>query len=136
MSDIKISELQQASTVNPDDLVLLTQEVGNTFESKSAPVSQIARATYIDMENFTVATSDWNLQAQPDFSGFPYVATIAIVGVTANDIAEVVPSIGAINWGKLCPLNNTVANGVNIYASELPSSSIVIERISVREMGL
>lgn len=132
MSNVKISELAQASSVNPDDLVLITQEVGNEYQSKSASVEALVSAGFIDITNLTVEVADWSLQSTPDYSDFPYVATIGIAGLVATDIAEVIPSIDAIMDGKLCPLNNTVANGIKIYASSMPSVDYDIERISIR----
>lgn len=133
MSDVKVSELTSAATVSADDYLLLTKDNGGVYSSTKAKAKAVAAKCFKDATNKTVATTAWSEQGTPDFAGYPYVATISITGVTTSDIAEVIPSLAAINDGKLCPLNKTVTDGVNIYASEVPSSNYTIERISIRE---
>lgn len=132
MDDVKISDLTRASEVNGDDLLMLSQGVGNNFSSVSATVEEIVASGFVDIPNITILAADWSEQNVPDFSGYPFVATIPLTGVTDDDIAEVVPGIAAITWGKLCPLNRTVTNGINVYASEEPSGVINIERVTIR----
>ena len=136
MADVKISDLPSASSVGTSDLMLLSQTSGNSSSSLSASVGQIVAGGFIEAANVTVATSDWSEQGTPDFAGYPYVATITLTGVTASDVAEVIPSLAAINDGKLCPLNSTVSGGVNIYAVSAPTTSYVIERVSVRRSNV
>ena len=136
MSNVKISDLPSASSVSRADLMMLSQTSGNSRTSVSASLGEVVAGGYIDATNITVATSAWTPQETPDFDGYPYVATMTIQGVTTNDVAEVVPSLAAINDGKLCPLNSTVSGGVNIYAMSAPTTSYVIERVSVRRSNV
>lgn len=133
MSNVTIGQLTAASAVSTSDLLELEQTENGQQVSRKATVSQIAAAgVYRDVTNITVYSTDWTIQSPADMSGYPYVATISINGVTTSDIAEVVPSLAAIEDGKLCPLNQTVANGVRIYTSQAPASDYVIDRVSIR----
>lgn len=134
MADIKISELETAVNLGRNALVEVSvyDDQEDEYASNNASVGQLVAGGYIDLTNVSIASNAWSLQSTPDFSGYPYVATISASGVTSADIAEVIPSLSAINSGKLCPLNKTVTDGVQIYASEALSSSIVIEHVSIR----
>ena len=136
MANVKISDLPSASSVSRADLMMLSQTSGNSRTSVSASLGEAVAGGYIDATNITVATTDWAQQGTPDFDGYPYVATLTIQGVTTNDFAEVIPSLDAITDGKLCPLNKTVANGVNIYAVSAPSVAYTIERVSIRRANV
>lgn len=136
MANITIGELTAASSVSSSDLIEIEQTVNGQQVARKATIGDISGggggSGFDDYVNLSVAANAWSLQGTPDMAGFPYVATISIAGVTAADIADVVPSMAAVNDGKLCPLNKTVSGGVNIYASAAPSSAYTIERVSVR----
>lgn len=105
----------------------------------NALVTALAEAEeFIDMVprdylNFTVAVVDWTLQGTPTYPDYPYIATITIADATTDDIPEVVPSMAAIGDGLLCPFTDVTNGGVNIYASSVPASAYVIERVTLRK---
>ena len=136
MSDVKISDLTPASALTRADLMMLSQTTNNGRVSVQEELGKVVSGGFIDVTNVTVATTAWIEQGTPDFEGYPFVATITIQGVTTSDFAEVVPSLTAISDGKLCPLNSTVENGVNIYSSSVPASNYTIERISIRRVNV
>jgi len=132
MANVTIGDLSQATSFSRDDLVETEQEINGNPASRKMSLGEVVRGGFLDFTNISVAVADWTLQANPDFAGYPYVADITATDVTSNDVAEVIPSLAAINDGKLCPLNMTGTDSVKIYASSVPSSAYTIERISVR----
>lgn len=135
MANVTIGDLTTAASVSSSDLIEIQQMDDGQPVARKTTIGAISGgggSGFTDYLNFTVQANAWSEQGTPDFAGFPYVATISIVGVTTSSIAEVVPAIAAINDGKLCPLNKTVSGGVNIYASAAPSTAYSIERVSIR----
>lgn len=134
MANVTIGDLTTAAAVSSSDYIEIEQDDNGQPVARKTTIGAISGggSGFSDYLNLSVATTAWSQQSTPDFTGYSYVATIPINGVTASMIAEVVPAIAAINDGKLCPLNKTVSGGVNIYASAAPSAAYTIERVSVR----
>lgn len=76
--------------------------------------------------NVTVATSAFIEQQTPDYEDFPYCAEVALTGVIATDIPEVVFSIPDASSGMFAPGGDSYNGGVKIYANDVPEAAITI----------
>lgn len=82
--------------------------------------------------NVSVASSAWSSNSTPSSyvdAGFPYRATISVSGITANMIPQVVFDLNDSMSGIFAPVAESVTNGVQIYASDIPESDITIPTI-------
>lgn len=77
--------------------------------------------------NVSVATSAW--ASDSTYTGYPYAAVIACIGVTASMMPEVVFSPDDASAGIYAPVATSGAGTVTIYASEIPSANITIPTI-------
>lgn len=82
--------------------------------------------------NVSVASSAWSSNSTPSSyvdAGFPYRATISVSGITTNMIPQVIFDLSDSMSGIFAPIAESVANGVQIYASDIPESDITIPTI-------
>lgn len=81
----------------------------------------------IQASSLSVATSAW--ASDSTYTDYPYRATVAIADVTATMIPYVtfIPS-DAIS-GILCPVANSYAGGIYIYAASIPSAAVSIASV-------
>ena len=84
-------------------------------------------AKVLSFTNKTVATSAW--ESDTTYTDFPYRASVACSGVTANHYADVSFSPADVLKGIFCPVAVSYAGGVYIYASEKPSATVTIPTI-------
>lgn len=77
--------------------------------------------------NVQIPTSAW--AADTTYSQYPYRATIAASGVTANHYCEVVFSLNDAVSGYFAPICESIANGIYIYATAIPLATITIPTI-------
>ena len=84
-------------------------------------------AKVLSFTNKTVATSAW--ASDTTYPDFPYRASVACSGVTANHYADVSFSPADVLKGIFCPVAVSYAGGVYIYASEKPSATVTIPTI-------
>lgn len=84
-------------------------------------------AKVLSFTNKTVATSAW--ASDTTYPDFPYRASVACSGVTANHYADVSFSPADVLEGIFCPVAVSYAGGVYIYASEKPSATVTIPTI-------
>lgn len=132
--------------VSPDETgnVLLTAEnVGarpNTWTPTAAEVGAIPNtsgsvtrsnlasdAKVLSFTNKNVATSAW--ASDTTYPDFPYRASVACSGVTANHYVEVIFSPTDAMSGTFCPVSASYTGGVYIYASEIPSATVTLPTI-------
>lgn len=83
----------------------------------------------ITSTNVSVATSAW--VADSTYSDYPKAATVSISGVTADMVPEVVFAPGDATSGNYAPVAVCVANGVKIFAAEVPETAITLLTIVV-----
>ena len=83
--------------------------------------------------NLTVPVSAW--VASTTYAWLPYKAEITCQGVTANDYPTVIFSKESLDYLDLVDINversSTEANKVIVYASDIPTSSLSIDRIEI-----
>ena len=82
--------------------------------------------------NISVASSAWSSNSTPSSyvdAGFPYRATVSVSGITTNMIPQVVFDLSDSMSGIFAPIAESIANGVQIYASDIPESDITIPTI-------
>lgn len=74
---------------------------------------------------FTVAASSWAVD------GSRYKATIAVSGISADDIANVYFSADSVDSNDLKPYCATAAGSVSIYAEAKPTAAVTVDKIVV-----
>lgn len=74
--------------------------------------------------NRTVSPSDW--EADDTLALFPYKADIACTGVLAYDVPLVTFAQSDADSSILCPLAETRANAVRVFASEIPAGAVQV----------
>lgn len=82
--------------------------------------------------NVSVASSAWSSNSTPSSyvdAGFSYQATVPISGITTNMIPQVVFDLNDSMSGIFAPVADSVTNGVQIYASDIPENDIIIPTI-------
>lgn len=82
--------------------------------------------------NVSVASSAWSSNSTPSSyvdAGFPYRATVSVSGITTNMIPQVVFDLSDSMSGIFAPIAESITNGVQIYASDIPESDIIIPTI-------
>ena len=77
--------------------------------------------------NTSVATSAF--VADQTYADYGYRAAVALTGVTSSTIPEVVFALLDATSGIFAPIAESYNGGVYIYASEVPSNSILIPTI-------
>lgn len=75
----------------------------------------------------SVATSAW--AADSTYPLYPYKADITCANVTANHFPEVVFDLNDATSGYFAPVCQSIAGGVRIYASAIPSAAINVASI-------
>lgn len=107
---------------------LSTNDYTNTEKTKLSSLN----AAIIVQNNIYVATSAW----APDttYEDYPYRASIAIDGCTANHIPEITFTLSDATSGNLAPIAETYDGGVYIYAAEVPSETITIPTIKLTKV--
>ncbi|MCI7728002.1 MAG: hypothetical protein MSH58_12875 [Clostridiales bacterium] len=93
----------------------------SSVDGKSGAV--VTRLMFV---NQTIAANSFMLQASPKYADFPYVASKALSGVTAEMAPFVVFSPSDATSGNFCPVVDAYSGGIYIYAHSAPSSAITI----------
>ena len=106
------------------------QSVNGQTGAVSLTASSVgAEQSKLKFSNVSVASSAF--VSDSTYAGWAYRASVSLSGVTASYVAEVVFGMSEATSGKFAPVCDTYSGGVYIYASEAPSSSIVIPTILV-----
>lgn len=82
--------------------------------------------------NISVASNAWSSNSTPSSYveiGFPYRATVSVSGITANMVPQVVFDLNDSMSGIFAPIVESITNGVQIYASDIPENDITIPTI-------
>ena len=65
------------------------------------------------------------------YESFPYRATVALAGVTAAMVPEVVFGVGEATSGIFAPVAETYDGGIYLYAAEIPEADFEIPTIII-----
>lgn len=76
----------------------------------------------------SVAASAW--ASDSTYAAYPYAASIACSGVTANHVPEVVFSAAEAASGNYAPVATSGSGTVKIYAATKPSAAITVQTIT------
>ncbi|MBQ2770020.1 MAG: hypothetical protein IJF41_02145, partial [Clostridia bacterium] len=63
------------------------------------------------------------------YESFPYRAAVALTGVTAVMVPEVVFGVGEATSGIFAPIAEAYDGGIYLYAAEIPEADITIPTI-------
>lgn len=101
-------------------------------------VDNLKPSTY---QNVTVATTAWvantNSQAaDQEKTDYPFMATISLTGVTANQMATVLFNYDDQIGGNFAPCAYTTSGGVIIEAKEKPSATITLASVTVMSVSI
>lgn len=107
-----------ALTLEAGTNISLNQSGGTVTINASAP------SVLTFSNNVTVATSAWSNNST--YTAYPYRASVAYAGVTADYFPDIVFNPNDADFGKLAPICETYAGGVYIYASEQPGATVNI----------
>lgn len=112
------------TTINAQYTALLdslAQELANLEAGTAVELKKLAFA------NTAVAVSTW--ADDSTYEDYPYRAAVALSGVTAAMIPEVVFGLDAMSDNSFAPVAECYNGGVYIYAADVPESTITIPTI-------
>lgn len=107
---------------------LSTNDYTNAEKSKLSTLN----AAIIAQSSVPVATSAW--ASDTTYTDYPYRASIAIDGCTANHIPEITFALADATSGNFAPIADTYDGGVYIYAAEQPSEAMTIPTIKLTKV--
>lgn len=101
-----------------------TEAVPKSYADNIRDTSEKKKLSFFDVEvPVSAFTENYN------DTDYPVMGAISLEGANANMISEVYFSIADALSGNYSPVSTTYNNGVRIYASEKPDSSVVIPAI-------
>lgn len=106
------------------DAAVVTSKIANNTVTRSKLAADVK---VLSFANKMVDVSVW--ESDSTYMDFPYRASVACSGVTANHYAEVIFSPEDVMSGTFCPVTASYAGGVYVYASEIPSATVTIPTI-------
>ena len=112
------------TTINAQYTALLdnlAQELANLEAGTAVELKKLAFA------NTVAAVSAW--AEDSTYEDYPYRAAVALSGVTAAMIPEVVFGLAAMSENSFAPVAECYNGGVYIYAADVPESTITIPTI-------
>lgn len=112
------------TTINTQYTALLdslAQELANLEAGTAVELKKLAFA------NTAVPVSAW--AENSTYEDYPYRAAVALSGVTAAMIPDVVFGLAAMNENSFAPVAECYNGGVYIYAADVPESAITIPTI-------
>ena len=115
-----VTKLSSAINSTSTALAATASAVKSAYDRATNAASKI-------FSNVSVATSAWT--SDTTYTDYPYKATIACSGVTANHVPTVNFGLADATSGIFAPVALSAANAVTIYASENPASAITIPSI-------
>lgn len=115
-----------AATIN--GVNVLTLEAGTNVSlnqsGSTLTINATAPSVLTFSNNVTVATSAWSNAGT--YTAYPFRASVAYAGVTADYFPDIVFNPNNADFGKLAPICETYVGGVYIYASEQPGAAVNI----------
>ena len=98
-----------------------------TGAQTNAAIQRILNGGILLFQDVTIATSAWTNTGT--YSQYPYKATALCTGCTSDQFPEVVFNLDDAISGYFAPICNSVTDGVEIFASDIPSGAITIPTI-------
>lgn len=115
------------------------QQIATDFRSPHVYIRRKENGTWTDWTELgggggaeihsNKSASSWS--ADSTYTGFGYRCAIAITGVTANDVAEVVFGVAEATSGNYAPVCESYAGGVYIYSTV--NTSITVPTIIIHK---
>lgn len=98
-----------------------------TGAETNTAVRKALNASILIFQNIDITTDAWSETSPYDI--YPYKATAECTGCDTNLFPEVVFNLNDVLSGYFAPICNSVFNGVEIYASDIPAGTIRIPTI-------
>ncbi len=96
-------------------------------------VSTIGPARHsLTFENVIVQAASFVAEEAATYTDFPYRAAVALSGVTASMVPEVIFDVTDALSGVFAPVAHSYDGGVYLYAAEQPSAAVTIPTIMAR----
>lgn len=111
----------------------IVMETGNIKDAAVTRAKLASSAKSLNFANKTIATSAW--ASNSTYSGYPYRASVACSGVTANHFPVVVFSPSDASGGNFAPVAVSYSGGVYIYAASKPTATVTIPNIACLPMA-
>ena len=93
-------------------------------------VSAVGPARHsLTFENVAVQAASFAQESSPTYVDFPYRAAVALTGVTASMIPEVVFGVSDAMSGNFAPVAEAYDGGIHLYAAAVPDAAITIPTI-------
>lgn len=120
------------------DVTAYTQREKSFFGAKQAnqigeAYNSIVGSAVKDVKNVTVSKTSFTAQSSGTPTNYTYRATISNSDIKSTHVCELYPSQASADLGVLSNTCTSFDGGIYIYASEIPESNIVFNRISYRE---
>lgn len=114
------------------DTTTINAQYTALLDSLAQELAALEAGTAVELKklafaNTVVAVSVW--AENSTYEDYPYRAAVALSGVTAAMIPEVVFSLAAMSENSFAPVAECYNGGVYIYAADVPESAITIPTI-------
>ena len=114
------------------DTTTINAQYTALLDSLAQELAALEAGTAVELKklafaNTVVAVSAW--AENSTYEDYPYRAAVALSGVTAAMIPEVVFSLAAMSENSFAPVAECYNGGVYIYAADVPESAITIPTI-------
>ncbi len=106
----------------------LTDSGKKAGDFAAATHSHAGYAEVLIFSAVAVAASAW--ASDSTYAAYPYAATVACTGVTANHVPEVVFGITEATGGNFAPVALSGSGTVKIYAATKPTAAITLQSIT------
>jgi hypothetical protein len=106
----------------------LTDSGKKAGDFAAATHSHAGYAEVLIFSAVAVAASAW--ESDSTYAAYPYAATVACTGVTANHVPEVVFGITEATGGNFAPVALSGSGTVKIYAATKPTAAITLQSIT------
>ena len=106
----------------------LTDSGKKAGDFAAAAHSHAGYAQVLIFSAVSVAASAW--ASDSTYAAYPYAATVACTGVTANHVPEVVFGIAEATGGNFAPVALSGSGTVKIYAATKPTAAITLQSIT------
>lgn len=109
-------------------------ELSSLQESGFLVDAMLFKKSVMTFTGKTVDVSAWTADAT--YSDYPYRAKISCSGIDANYVPYITFALTDVMEGIIAPVAESIANGIYIYAAEVPETKITIPVIQcIRKVG-
>lgn len=127
--DRELLEINRKIDENAQGINSLNEEI-NLVKSDVQKVKNDVAAHYVKKTNLSVPLASWSASSYADW---PFKASIAINGCTADHVCDVIFNLEQISMGIFAQFAETSAGEVTIFAEEKPDAAITIPVIELRK---